>query len=71
MGYDIIDKEAIAKRCELRIIEGDEVREIWIDTNTPDQALVCCYTETEVIIDQKDPFKITTEFKFCPMPEDS
>lgn len=68
MGYDISDKIAIAKRLEIRTLEGSEVREILIDTNTPEQALVCCVTETQTISDSKNPYKITTEFRFSPMP---
>jgi len=69
MGYDVTDKEAIAKRCELRVFEDNEVKEIWIDSNTPDQRLVCYFTETKIIEDTTTAHKITTEFKFAPMPE--
>lgn len=69
MGYDISDKVAIAKRCEVRMIEGDKVREIFIDSGTPDKQLVCYFTEISIMNTTEPPFKITTEFKFAPMPE--
>ena len=70
MGYDITDKKAIAKRCELKIFVDNEVREIWIDSGTPDQKLVCYFTDPEPILHPNIPYRVTgTEFKFAPMPE--
>jgi len=70
MGYDISDKEAIARRCEVRIYEGDRKQELWIDTGTGNQKLVCYFSELEAKPDPDKPYLIRTEFGFAPMPKE-
>lgn len=66
-GVDVSNEEEVKRRCEVKVYEGNPVRDFLIDGK-----LAALFTEAKVLpFDMENPSKMKSEFHFEILPKSS
>lgn len=71
MGYNISGPKEAAERLHIIKHEDNPIHELWMDKGKPEEQLIAYFTETIIKQQEVNSYKITSEFKFGPMPKET